>query len=57
MIEMFVAVTIVLALLGVVLLALLAAPWWMTVLVVAGAVLLLGKLVNRTSGGSGKEGD
>jgi hypothetical protein len=49
MIEMFVAVTIVLVLGAVALLAMFAAPWWMTVLVIAGAVLLLG--------GAGKEGD
>ena len=54
---MFLAVTIVLMLGGIALLVLFAAPWWVTVLVVAGAVLLLGKLVNRTTGSAGKEGN
>jgi hypothetical protein len=56
MIEMFLAVTIVLVLGGIALLAMFAAPWWMTVLVIAGAVLLIDKMFKRITR-SGKGGD
>jgi hypothetical protein len=47
MIEMFFAVTILLAIVAVVWLA---APWWLAVMVLAAGVLLLGRLLNPTPG-------
>lgn len=52
MIEMFVAMTIVLVLVGVALLVLFASPWWATVLVVAGIVWLLDWMVNGQGPGT-----
>lgn len=47
MIEMFFAVTILLVIVGV---AILAAPWWLTVIALAAGILLLGRLVNPPPG-------
>lgn len=50
MIEMFVAVTIVLVVVGLVLLVIFKAPWWLSVITIAAIVLLLDKLINRKAG-------
>lgn len=55
MIETFLSMTIVLILLGLLLLVLFAAPWWVTVLVVSGIWLLLNRLV--ISAGADEEAD
>ncbi|WP_296752703.1 hypothetical protein [Thiobacillus sp.] len=54
MIEMFFAVTILLAVVAVVWLA---APWWLTVMVLAAGVLLLSRFLGAPPDAPGKEED
>ena len=58
MIEMFIAVTILLLIIGVALLVIFAAPWWLTLFSIAVGILLLNKLVNPApDAGYGVEDD
>jgi hypothetical protein len=50
MIEMFFAMTILWVFIGVLLLAIFSAPWWLTVFAIAAGILLLNKLLNPDDG-------
>lgn len=57
MIRMFVDMTILLVIACVALLAIFAAPWWLTAIAIAAVILLLDKLLNPTPGAGHCEED